>query len=139
MRLVGFNFSKINIEKVSNNLKDLKINTNINISEIDQVKNNFLKGKEEIIAVKFIYTLDYEPNIAKVEFNGNILLEIESKAAKELLKQWKDKKISEDLRITLFNIILRKSNIKALQLEDEINLPLHINLPLIKKEDKEKK
>ncbi|GAG20549.1 unnamed protein product, partial [marine sediment metagenome] len=57
------------------------------------------------------------------------------KIAKDILKEWNDKKMSEDFRITLFNIILRKSNLKAIQLEDEMNLPIHIQLPSLKKED----
>ncbi len=139
MRLIGFNFNKINIEKFSDKIENLKINTNINISEINEIKSNFFKTKEEFIGVKFIYNINYDPDIAKIELVGNLVFGIEPKIAKEILKQWQDKKMSEDFKITLFNIILRKSNLKALQLEDEINLPPHISLPSLRKqEDKEK-
>ena len=39
--------------------------------------------------------------------------------------------------IALFNIILRKANVKALELEEQIGLPLHIPLPTLKKPKKE--
>jgi len=137
MKIVGFNFNKINIEKLSDKVDNLKINTDIDISEIKEIKSDFFKTKEDIITVKFSYNINYEPNFAKIEFVGNVLLAIESKTTKNILKQWKDKKMSEEFKITLFNIILRKSNLKALQLEDEINLPLHISLPSLKQKEKE--
>jgi len=134
MRLVGFNFTKINIEKFSNKGKNLKINTKIDIPEIKTIKSDFFKIKEEIIQIKFSYNINYNPDIAKIELAGDLLLAVESKLAKDILKQWKDKEMSEDFRIDLFNIILRKSSLKALQLEDEMNLPAHISLPFLKKE-----
>jgi hypothetical protein len=135
MRLLGLGFKKIEIERFSESYKDLKINTNINISSIEKENSSLIKGKEEILKIRFTYTIDYEPEIAKIEFNGEIFLAIESKKHKEILKDWENKIISKELRVPLFNIILRKSNIKALQLEDEMNLPLHIPLPSIKEED----
>lgn len=140
MKLIGFNFNKISIEKFSDNVKNLKIDTKIDVPEIKELKSiDFFKTKEELIGVKFKYDISYDPNFAKIELAGDILLSIEPKIAKDILKQWKNKKISEDFRITLFNIILRKSNLKALQLEDEMNLPLHLPLPTLKKQEDKKK
>ncbi len=139
MRLVGFNFVKINVEKFSDKIENLKINTNINILEINEVKSDFFKAKEEFISIKFSYDIIYDPNFAKIEFIGNVLFAVDPKIAKNILKQWKDKKVPEDFKLPLFNIILRKSNLKALQLEDEVNLPLHISLPSLKKQKSEEK
>lgn len=136
MRIMGFNFSKISIEKFSDKLEKLKIKTNIDISDIKPLENSLIKTNDSLLAVKFIYVVDYEPNFAKIELSGTILFEIDSKIAKEILNNWKDKNIPEDFKLTLFNLILRKSNVKALQLEDDLNLPLHISLPSLKKEDK---
>ncbi len=135
MKIIGFSFNKINIEKFNDKVENLKINTKIDVSEIKNIKSDFFKTKEEIIEVKFTYDINYDPDFAKIELAGMILLAIEPKAVKDILKEWKNKKMSEDFRITLFNIILRKSNLKALQLEDEMNLPIHISLPMIRKED----
>jgi len=135
MRIIGFNFNKINIEKFSDKIEKLKINTNINISEIKEMELDLFKTKEQFIRVKFTYNIDYEPKMAKIELVGNIVFGAESKIAKDVLKQWEGKKIPEDFKIILFNVILRKSNLKALQLEEELNLPLHISLPSLKKQE----
>lgn len=124
MKFVGFNFTKINVEKTSDIFKDLKINTNIDVSNIEQLKNEIFKAKEELLGVKFKYGVDYG-KVGKIELEGNVLVSIESKEAKSIMKEWKNKKIPEDFKISVFNVILRKSTLKALQLEDEMNLPIH--------------
>lgn len=136
---MGFNFTKINIEKFSDNFQNLKINTSIDISEIKELKTDVFKTKEELLGIKFTFNIFYEPDIAKAEFAGNIIISVDSKTAKEILKKWKDKKMPEDFRITLFNVIFRKSNLKALELEDELNLPIHLPLPRLTPEDKKGK
>ncbi|MEN7982523.1 MAG: hypothetical protein ABFQ65_03685 [Nanoarchaeota archaeon] len=136
MRIVGFNFNKINIEKFSDKLEKLNIKTNIDISEIESIDNNLLKTDNSLLAVKFFYIIDYNPNFAKIELSGTILFELDKKQAQEIIKKWEEKIIPEDFKLILFNTILRKSNVKALQLEDDMNLPLHISLPSIKKTEK---
>jgi len=136
MKILGFNLTKINVEKFKDKVENLKINTQIDVAEISEVKSDFFKTKEEILAVKFTYGLNYEPEFAKLEFSGNIVLSLDSKTARNVLKQWKDKKMPEEFRLTLFNIILRKSSLKALQLEEDMNLPIHMQLPSLRAQDK---
>jgi len=138
MRLIGFNFTKISIKKLSNGLKDLKINTNININNIEKASTDIIKIKEDILSLKFEYELDYSPNIAKIEIEGNALLAVDSKISKEILKMWEDKKLPDDFRVSILNIIYKKSNIKAIELEEEMNLPTHIPMPVLSKPKEEK-
>ncbi len=140
MRLMGFNFNKIDVEKQPvDRPKDLNINTNIDVSEIKNIKSDILKTKEEIIATTFSYVVNYTPDYAKIELGGTVLLAIESKLAKTITKEWKNKKMTEEFRMVLFNIILAKSNVRALQLEEEMNLPYHIPMPSLKRGEMEEK
>ena len=134
MKLAGFNFSKISIEKLTNKKEEIKISTNIDISDIKEVKTEFFNSKEELLGVKFNYIVNYEPELAKVELAGDIVLAVDAELSKNVLEQWKDKKMPNNFKIALFNLILKKSNIKAIQLEDEMNLPLHIPLPSLQPE-----
>ncbi len=134
MKLIGFNFQKIGIEKFNDPSENIKFNIKLDISSIEPVKSDILRIKDDLIKVDFIYNVIYEPNVAKIEFSGNIILAVEPKIAKELLREWKDKQSPEDFRLFIFNIILRKSNIKALQLAEEMNLPPHIPLPSLGKD-----
>ena len=137
MRLVGFSFKKISIEKLSDSFKGVKVNSKINISNIEILKKGVLQEKGEIIEVNFSYHMDYNPDLAKIELGGKVLLMADKNQAKEVEEMWKSNKMSEDFRISLFNIILKKANLKALELEEETGLPLHIPLPTLKKQKKE--
>ena len=137
MKLIGFNITKISAEKLSNEFNELKIENNIQIEEINSTKADFLKKDEEVLQVLFNYSLNYNPNVAKLAFSGSIILLVDQKDSKDILKQWENKKISEEIKLPLFNFILRKISIRALELEDELNLPLHMALPSLKPKKKE--
>ena len=136
MRLAGFNFTKINVEKKANNLKDVTVATGIDILDLQEADSGFFKSSDELITIKFEYNVTYEKDIALLKFQGNLIVSVESKQAKEVLKQWKDKKIPEEFRLSIFNIILRKASVKALQFEEEFGLPFHIPFPSLKPQEK---
>jgi len=137
MKVIGFNFDKISAEKLKERPENLKISTNIDVSDIKEVKTDILKTKEELLQAKFSYNVNYEPGHAILELRGTALLALEEKQAKEVLKEWKKKQMPEGFRMMLFNTILRKSALKSMHLEEELNLPLHIPLPILRS-DKEK-
>ena len=137
MRLIGFNFTKIYVERFKGFDKDLKVNTNIDISDVKKTDIDFFKSKEEFVSVKFKYSINYEPDSAKIEFEGDMIVSAEPKQIKDLMKKWEKKDVSDEFRPFLFNIILRKSNVRAIQLEEEMNLPFHIPLPRISPKNKE--
>ena len=139
MKLLSFSFKKISIEKFKDVFEDLKINTNIDISDIGKAENEFLKSKEDFLVITFKHTINYDPDIAKLSFEGTLLASVEPKLAKEVLNSWKKKEIPSEFKLPIFNIIFRKTGIKAIQMEDEIGLPAHIPLPRLSSESKEVK
>lgn len=139
IKIIKFNFNKINVEKTSDSMKDLKINTKIDISSIEEIKSEMLKGDEKLIKVNFLYGVEYNPKIANIVLEGNIILALNKEESKKVLASWKDKKMSESFRISIFNFILKKANVKALGLEEEMNLPYHIPFPTLKAKKEEKK
>ena len=137
MKLVGFNFTKISVERLKGKLENVKVKTNIDVPEITSVKSDVIKTEEDLLGAHFTFVLEYSPDVAKIEFSGNMVVAVDSTTAKEVLKNWKEKQTPEDFRLALFNIILKKSTLRALQLEEEINLPLHVQLPSLQKQKQE--
>jgi hypothetical protein len=138
MRIVTFHFSKISIEKLSDSFKGAKVNSKINISDIKVVESETIKDKKEgIVRVNFAYDINYDPDMVEIKLEGKILLVLDKDQLKEVQENWKTKKMSEEFRVSLFNVILRKANVKALELEEELNIPLHVPLPTLKKQDKQ--
>jgi len=139
MRSIGFNFTKIFAEKKKNLTKQPELKTAINVLEMKELPSDIFKSKETPLEIKFSYSINYEPGIAELSFEGILVLLADPKKAKEILKDWKNKEISEEFKLLVFNLILRRSNLKALQLEDELNLPTHFQMPSIKFEKEPKK
>ena len=66
MKLIGFNFTKISIEKTQTTSKDFKISTNIDIPEITEADNEILNKEDKIILARFTYSVSYEPKLAEI-------------------------------------------------------------------------
>ena len=116
MKILGLNFTKLNAEKFSVETKGVKIGTHIYLSEIREVKADFFSSKERVLGIKFSYEIDYEPNFAKIKLAGNILVSTDETNFNKILEGWKEKNLPDDFRLSIFNLILKKSSLKALQL-----------------------
>lgn len=135
MKFIGFNFTKFEVERMSNDLSGLKINTKIDTPKIELIDNSE-QSNEKAIKVAFKYSINYEPGFAKIVLSGDVFISEKSDSAENIIKEWdKDKTLNKDFRVFLFNILLRKCNLKALQFEDDFNLPIHLPFPKITKEN----
>lgn len=135
MKIIGFTIQKISIEKKNSINEKLKIRSGLNIINIK--KEKILISENSALKFDFSYTLDYEPNVAKLEIRGSVITLDDKDESEEILKQWENKKYTHKSKIPLFNFIMGKCNIKAIQLEDEIGLPIHIRMPKLKAKPKE--
>ena len=115
MKLLGFNFTKINIEKYKDSFKDLKLENHVDVTSVAEIKKETIKSDDDFLAVKFKYIINYKPEVAKLEMEGTILVSVEPKIAKETLKRWKVKETPDEFRIPLFNIIFKKTRLKTLE------------------------
>ena len=130
MQILGLTFDKISIE-MKNPLKGkLELKSNLKVEDITEQKLNI--SDKPALKFDFSFSVNYDPNIAVVNLKGSLVALDNKNESKEILKEWKDKKFNHPSKIAILNQIMNKCNIKAIQLEDEFNLPLHINLPKIK-------
>ena len=132
MPIIGFNIDKIDAEKTNKISGNVEIKNNLGITGVEQEKLALGKS-EEVLKFNFEYLVTYEPKVGRLGINGSVLYMEDPKKIKELLSSWeKDKKIPNDVMPAVFNTILAKCNVKALTLSQEINLPPHIRLPIVK-------
>ncbi len=131
MRVIGFSFKKIKAERKKDIKGKLEITTNLDIENVEKDKID-IAG--EILKISYIYSVNYDPGFAAITFNGTILITLDKpEDTKKVLKEWKKKKLPENIRLPIFNFIISKCNLKALQLEEELALPIHIPLPKLAK------
>jgi len=132
MPVIGLNLDKIDAEKINKISGKVEIKNNLSITNVEREKLNLGKS-EEVLKFYFEYSINYEPNIGSIILKGGVLYMEDSEKIKNILSGWeKDKKIPQELTTTILNTVLAKCNIKALNLSQEINLPPHLRLPLVK-------
>ena len=137
MKVIGFGFEKISSEKKNPIKGKLEISANAQIQEITEEKADMLKDVS-LLKFNFEFKLEYNPNIANIEIDGYVLVSIEKKEAKEIIKKWKSKELDDKIRLDILNFVISKTGLKALQIEEDLDLPFHMPFPRImnKKEDK---
>ncbi len=137
MQLIGFNFHNIKAEKHSINKPIKNINTDIEFTDIEKEKIELIKDGEPL-KFSFKFSITYQESqeknadkIGDVTFQGNIIMLAEKELSKEILKLWKKKQLSPQVRAGLSNILLRRCSPKAVVLEEDINLPSHLPIPQV--------
>jgi hypothetical protein len=134
IKLAGFKYSKILVERNDELKGELKITPNINIKSIEKFKSD--NSKQELLLVDFKFGIDYT-SLGKVELEGKMFLSLDQKTMKDTLESWNDKKMDSEMNLIILNAIMQKASIKALELEEEMNLPPHVQLPRLQLGKKE--
>jgi len=136
--IIGFNFTKISIEKKPKaGSGKININNNIAITNVEEKEIPLGKAKQKALLFTFKFTSKYEPAIGDIELVGNITFITDPAKTTEVTNSWKkDKKIPKEVMTSVINTALNKSNVQALILSRDINLPPPIPLPKIKPQTK---
>ncbi len=133
MPIVGFNYSKVEVEK-TNKITNEKINikSDVAIKDIKEEKLPTGKTKTDGLRFDFEYNVAYNPGLGSIILKGFIYYLDDTKIIKDILTGWKkDKSVPDNVSLEIINTVLFKSTIKALALAQEVNLPPHI--PIIPK------
>ena len=134
MPVIAFNVDRILAEKNSQIIKNIKVENNMRINNISLVPK-----RDNILKFDFEFTTEYKPDIGNMKINGNLIFRDEGKKIKEILDIWrKSKKLDKDIMTSITNFILIKCNVRALGLAEQVNLPPHIQLPMIQISSKTK-
>ena len=130
MRIVGFAINKISAEKKKTAGEKIQIKSNIDIKDIQKQPIDI--SKDPALKFDFVFSVAYSPKLANIEIEGSVAALDDKNEAKEVLKEWKKKKFTHPMRTALFNFIMDKCNLKALQIEEDLNIPLHVPLPKLR-------
>ena len=137
MAVIGFSFSKILIEKKQPIKSNLEVKSSLHVKNVSKEADLKLVEKKDTLKFDFEYLIEYAPNLAKIEFHGHVLFVADPKDADAAVQDWKkNKSINDELKIRVYNSIFNRCNVKAFELEEDFNLPLHIKLPAIERSKK---
>tara|TARA_Y100000310_G_C20378241_1_gene666801 strand:- start:69 stop:500 length:432 start_codon:yes stop_codon:yes gene_type:complete len=133
MKLLAFNITKFGGERKPNFDGELEIKSNINIKDLEKFKPE--GSKQESIKAEFQFSIIYT-DLGKVEIEGVVFIGADSKTIKETIKEFKDKNLTTPMQVAIMNVIMQKSSIKALEIEEDLGLPPHIRLPVLQPQQK---
>lgn len=132
MTVVGVGFNKILVERFSPVKGKVDIKNNAAIMSIEKQELTLGSAKQDSLKFIFEFKVDYEPKIASILLEGEVLWVDSKDAIDGVLKSWKkEKKVSQDVMTPVLNAVLAKSNVEALILSREANLPPPIPLPKV--------
>jgi len=149
MNVIGFNFTKILAEKLDTfSTQLLSINTNIEVLDLQKEKVEIIKDLEAY-KISYLFKILYNnrqsekkektDKTAEISFEGAVVVTSDKEESKEIQKFWKKKELPSQLKVQLFNYLLKKCSIKAAFFEEEVSLPPHLPIPQlnpIKKDEK---
>ena len=131
MAVVGFNFTKVNAEKKQPAKGKISINNNVTVKNVEEI--NLAIGKDQKgLKFSFEFIAKYDPEVANINLDGEVVYMAKADEAKEILTKWKkEKKIAPGVMGKVLNTALAKCNIQALILSNDLNLPAPIPLPKV--------
>ena len=141
MRVIGFSYKKISVEKKKEIDGKVEIKTDIQVKDIKKSKNDLFKDLDTL-SIEYEFKIAYESGFAEILFGGTIVLLMEKgdkELTKKIMDEWETKKILPELRLPLLNIVFERCNLKALQLEEYTNLPTHFPTPKFTQDSQETK
>ncbi|MFH1276194.1 MAG: hypothetical protein ABIH82_03710 [Candidatus Woesearchaeota archaeon] len=128
---------KINVHKVSasRNLSakvgQVKINNNVSLSNVEEL--SFSADGKKGLKFTFTFSCTYEPDLGKIEVEGQVMWVDEAKTVDEVKASWdKDKRIPMNVMEPIINASLHKGNIQAIKISEDIDLPSPLPLPKVK-------
>ena len=128
MKLLGFNFTKMNVEKTPDFKGKIEIKSNIRMASIEKHKVDLIK--QDAVKLSFVFDIDYR-ELGKLALEGFLILLLDKKSQKDVLENWDKKDFDPQLRAQIINIVIQRTSLQALKLEEELGLPFHIQLPKV--------
>ena len=134
MAIVGFNFTKILVERKSGASGNVDIKNNVSVKGVESADINIGAKKDKVVKFTFEFTSEYTPAIGSILFTGDLIYMNEQAKQDEIVKGWKkNKQIPKDVMSDILNTILMRSNVQALVLSRDVNLPPPIPMPKVQR------
>ena len=132
MAIVGFEFTRIDVQKQETAKGKINISNNVGIEDIKKSDLQLGKAKQSGIKFMFNYKSLYEPGFAKIELHGMVIYLTDEKDAKDILQGWeKERKIKKDVAEKIMNAVLTRCNIQSIILSNTVNLPPPVPMPKV--------
>jgi len=133
MATIGFNFTRMLVERKTNANGQITVSNNISIVNVEQYHLAMTPGANNALAISFKFELKYNPEIGNILLEGQVLELVSEQEQKDTVASWKEKKVlKKEMLGYIMQTILARCQIQGIILAKELNLPSPIPLPKIK-------
>jgi hypothetical protein len=124
MPIIGIALTSMNAKKNEDVLGSVKINSNMNITDVKMQDLPALNCQGT--SVEFNFTIKYQDekdNVkAEIGMEGNVIYM--GPDSEKVVKDWKkDKKLPDDFKFQIIRIVSEKCSKKAIMISDDLQLP----------------
>ncbi|MCR4285165.1 MAG: hypothetical protein NUV97_03935 [archaeon] len=123
LKLMGSRITKVNGERVEDFDGKLEIKTNIHIISVEKIKE-----AKDTLKVKYGFGINYG-GLGNVSIEGLLFISSDQKTLKDIQKNINSQKVESKEQIILMNSIFQRASVRAIEIEEELGLPIHIRLP----------
>jgi hypothetical protein len=141
MPVIGLNLKSIQAKKHKQIKGAVKVNSNMNMTKIEEQDLPAIKSKG--LAIDFEFRTKYlegnsNKNVAEISIDGDVIFMDDKR--EEILKNWKkDKTLPEEMKLEVIRVISDKCSKKAILLSDDLQLPPPpLMMPQLRKVEKTK-
>ena len=132
MPVAGVGYTKMLVERKAQITGNVKIKNNAQLKNLEKFSLNIGAASQDAIRFVFEFTTEYEPSMARILLEGEVIWIDKPEIIDSVVKQWqKEKKVPKEVMESVLNSVIQKSNIQALLLSREMNLPPPIPLPKV--------
>ena len=134
MTIVKINLHKVHASRELNAKNgQVKINNNVSLKDLEEM--DFAVEGKRGLKFNFAFTCNYEPDLGKIEVEGQVLYVNDEQKVKEIKTNWdKEKKVPAEVMEQVINAALHKGNIQAIKISEDVNLPSPLPLPKVRQE-----
>ena len=134
MTIVKINLHKVNAQRnLESKGGQIKINNSVSIKDVEDL--SFAVQGKKGLKFTFNFVCNYEPDLGKTEVEGQVVFVDDDQKVSQVKEGWDNgKKIPMDVMEQIINAALHKSNIQAIKISDDVNLPSPLPLPKVNRE-----
>ncbi|MEK6760913.1 MAG: hypothetical protein AABX93_03240 [Nanoarchaeota archaeon] len=132
MKYAGIRFQKIEAEKFEEAKSgNINVNSNFNLGKVKKEEDLTKDSDKPVFSFEFTYSIKYE-EFAEISFKGTVYIEIHDKKMIKAFEEEDSRVADNDLRKLILDVVLARTHVESLHLEEKLGLPFHIQSPKVK-------
>ena len=133
MTVIGFNFSKISASRKNPPRGKININRTCKPTKVEEAT---IAGGQKALRYSFVFSVEYQPDVALLEFEGALVELVSEEEHKAVLSMWEDsEQLPPKSLERVMNELLDRCHVEAILMSKELGIPPPIKMPSVKVKD----